>query len=121
MLRVSSPISHRTLASLPLDWEVRFGTHRRLVETFVDPARFHGTCYRAANWQFIGQTSSHGKAEHCQSGVFVGYPSAQGYGLVASQSMPISGWMTGPFAERDSRTSAAHSRGLSQVMAPPIS
>ena len=27
-----------------------------LLETFVDATRFHGTCYRAANWILLGQT-----------------------------------------------------------------
>ena len=32
------------------DWPVRFGHALLLVETFVDPVRFHGTVYQAANW-----------------------------------------------------------------------
>ena len=32
-----------------------------LVETFVDRARFAGTCYAAANWQCVGQTQGRGK------------------------------------------------------------
>ena len=50
-----------TLARLTRDWEERFGLKLWLVETFVDPARFKGTCYRAANWRFIGQTFGSGK------------------------------------------------------------
>jgi hypothetical protein len=30
-------------------------------ETFVDPGRFRGTCYRAANWVDLGQTTGRGK------------------------------------------------------------
>ena len=30
-------------------------------ETFIDPGRFRGTCYRAANWQFLGLTTGRGK------------------------------------------------------------
>jgi hypothetical protein len=41
---------------LPQDWEDQFGHRVLLVETFVDPARFKGTCYRAANWQGLGRT-----------------------------------------------------------------
>lgn len=58
---LASHVLARTLARLPGDWEARFGTRLWLVETFVDPARFHGTCYRAANWHCMGQTSGHGK------------------------------------------------------------
>lgn len=48
-------------ACLSRDWEERFEKRLWLVETFVDPSRYKGTCYRAANWQFIGQTQGSGK------------------------------------------------------------
>jgi len=38
------------------DWEEKYGHPVFLVETYVDRDRFRGTCYRAANWQLIGQT-----------------------------------------------------------------
>lgn len=41
---------------LPSDWRKQFGQPVLLVETFVDPQRFRGTCYRAANWQALGAT-----------------------------------------------------------------
>jgi hypothetical protein len=44
------------LARLGRDWMGRYGYEPVLVETFVDPKRFSGTCYRAANWVPIGQT-----------------------------------------------------------------
>jgi SRSO17 transposase len=53
---LASHVLARTLARLPQDWAARFGTRPWLVETFVDPARFRGTCYRAANWQRLGPT-----------------------------------------------------------------
>ena len=58
---LASHVLARALARLQQDWEARFGTRLWLVETFVDPARFHGTCYRAANWHCIGQTAGHSK------------------------------------------------------------
>jgi hypothetical protein len=45
------------LRRLPEDWEQRYAVRPVLVETFVDPERFHGTCYEAANWTVIGQTA----------------------------------------------------------------
>jgi hypothetical protein len=39
------------------DWQARYGVEPLLLETFVDPTRFKGTCYRAANWMPVGQTS----------------------------------------------------------------
>ena len=41
---------------LPGDWQERHGLEPVLAETFVDPAKYRGTCYRAANWQCIGRT-----------------------------------------------------------------
>lgn len=38
------------------DWQARFGYPLLLLETFVDPRHFHGTLYRAANWQYVGDT-----------------------------------------------------------------
>ena len=38
------------------DWVTLFGYPVVLMETFVDPRRFHGTVYKAANWLYVGQT-----------------------------------------------------------------
>ena len=38
------------------DWQDRFDQPLLLLETFVDPARYHGTVYRAGNWLCLGQT-----------------------------------------------------------------
>lgn len=43
-------------ARLPQDWEQAFGHPVLLAETFVDPQRFRGTCYKAAGWQQLGAT-----------------------------------------------------------------
>lgn len=42
------------------DWHERFGYRPVLLETFVDPARYRGTCYRASGWERIGQTTGQG-------------------------------------------------------------
>ena len=41
---------------LPADWQALFGHPVVLLETFVDPRRFRGTLYRAANWIYVGDT-----------------------------------------------------------------
>jgi len=41
---------------LSTDWQQRFGHRLVLLETFVDPQRFQGTVYRAANWSYLGLT-----------------------------------------------------------------
>jgi hypothetical protein len=38
------------------DWQARFGHPLVLLETFVDPARFRGTVYQAANWRQVGDS-----------------------------------------------------------------
>ncbi len=39
------------------DWVQVYGYRPVLLETFVDPSRFAGTCYRAANWHCVGHTA----------------------------------------------------------------
>jgi hypothetical protein len=53
---LASHVLSLSLARLVDDWTERYGYAPVLVETFVDPSRFSGTCYRAANWLRIGQT-----------------------------------------------------------------
>lgn len=54
---LASFVLTKTLDRLTSDWEKRYHTKPVLVETFTDPTRFAGTCYRAANWQHIGKTA----------------------------------------------------------------
>lgn len=49
---------------LPEDWEQHYGHSIYYLETFVDPGRFRGTCYRAANWTVLGLTTGRGKDDH---------------------------------------------------------
>ena len=44
------------------DWQARWGYEPLLLETFVDPARFAGTCYRAAGWLALARTTGRGLA-----------------------------------------------------------
>jgi GNAT superfamily N-acetyltransferase len=41
------------------DWHTRYGHRLLLLETFVDPRRFHGGVYRASNWVDLGLTQGH--------------------------------------------------------------
>jgi hypothetical protein len=45
---------------VPQDWQRLYAHPIYWLETFVDTARFRGTCYRAANWQAIGTTAGRG-------------------------------------------------------------
>jgi len=42
------------------DWQRRWGYAPLLMETFVDPAKFLGTCYRASGWIELGRTTGRG-------------------------------------------------------------
>ena len=46
---------------LARDWQEHFGYPVQVVETFVDPQRFRGTCYKAAGWQQLGPTQGFGR------------------------------------------------------------
>ena len=50
------------LQRLSADWLERYGHPILLVETYVDPQRFEGTCYRAAKWIEIGLTKGLGRS-----------------------------------------------------------
>jgi len=39
------------------DWQRKYGHGLALLETFVEQPRFAGTCYRAANWIAVGETT----------------------------------------------------------------
>jgi hypothetical protein len=46
---------------LPDDWQAQYHYRPVLLETFVEKTRFKGTCYKAANWRYLGQTKGRGK------------------------------------------------------------
>ena len=63
-VRVPHLASHllgRMAAILSDDWDRMYGHPIYFAETFIDPGRFRGTCYRAANWQLLGLTTGRGK------------------------------------------------------------
>ena len=63
-VRVNHLASHilgRMAARISGDWQSMYGHPIYFLETFVDPERFRGTCYRAANWVVMGGTTGRGK------------------------------------------------------------
>lgn len=42
-------------------WLSAHGYRPVLIETFVDTTQYSGTCYRAANWQYLGKTKGRGR------------------------------------------------------------
>ena len=55
---LASHVLSLCMSRLGKDWTERYGYAPVLAETFVDPSRFAGTSYRAANWLQIGQTAA---------------------------------------------------------------
>jgi hypothetical protein len=58
---LASHILARMARLLPQEWQRVYGHPVYYLETFIDPARFRGTCYRAANWITLGLTTGRGK------------------------------------------------------------
>lgn len=58
---LASHVLGRVLRRLSADWQSAYGHPVHFVETFVDPTRYKGTCYYAANWTFLGRTTGRGK------------------------------------------------------------
>jgi hypothetical protein len=61
---LASHLLGRMARILPAEWERVYGHPVYFAETFTDPTRFRGTCYRAANWVYLGQTTGRGKDDH---------------------------------------------------------
>jgi hypothetical protein len=65
-VRVANLASHllaRAARQLPADMDQRYGYRPVLLESFVEEARFEGTCYKAANWLCVGRTTGRGRTD----------------------------------------------------------
>lgn len=65
-VKVPNLASHvLSLASkrLAADWQQRYAIEPLVLETFVEQGRFKGTCYRAANWTYVGATKGRGRQD----------------------------------------------------------
>jgi hypothetical protein len=76
---LASKVLALSLRRLSSDWHKTYGHQVYLAETFVDNSRFKGTCYKAANWHYVGQTSGSAKKgntyrHHGQSKAVYLYP-----------------------------------------------
>jgi hypothetical protein len=73
------------------DWERVYGHPVHYLETFVDPERFRGTCYRAANWIVLGRTTGRGKDDHTNKPnrpikEVLGYPLSKNFRQLLSEA-----------------------------------
>jgi len=60
---LASCVLGQAIRKFPVDFETRYGHRPLLVESFVDISHYKGTCYRAANWQWIGRTKGRGRQD----------------------------------------------------------
>ena len=58
---LASHLLARVAGRIAADWQALYEHPVYLLETFIDPERFAGTCYRAANWLYLGLTTGRGK------------------------------------------------------------
>jgi len=74
---LASRILGANLRRLSRDWRATYGHAVLLAETFVDTARFRGTCYRASNWLAVGRTQGFSRSRAAPKGfVHHGRPKA---------------------------------------------
>ena len=60
---LASTILSLSVRRMRQDWRDQYAVEPWLVETLVDPARYRGDCYRAANWILVGTTSGRGRMD----------------------------------------------------------
>ena len=60
---LASKVLALAAARVGTDFAARYGEPPVLLETFVETPRFRGTCYRAANWRYLGETAGRGKCD----------------------------------------------------------
>ncbi len=64
IVHLASHLLARQISIVRRDWERKYGIRLELLETFVDPSRFWGTSYRAANWIHVGETRGYAKTRN---------------------------------------------------------
>lgn len=90
---LASKLLALNVVRLSADWQRVHGQPVLLAETFVDPTRFAGTCYRAANWRDLGETRGFGKANtgyvaHGQRKRILVYPLHRAARTILAQAWP---------------------------------
>ena len=57
---LASHVLGKVAQRVRVDWQDRWGYQPVLIETFVDPQYYQGSCYKAANWEYLGMTTGEG-------------------------------------------------------------
>jgi len=95
-VRVQSVASHilgRMAKIVSKDWRSIYRHRIYYLETFVDKQRFAGTCYQAANWIYLGDTTGRGKNDHTNKAnrsikAVWGYPLSKHFRTLLSPEAP---------------------------------
>jgi hypothetical protein len=61
---LASHILGRSVRVVSKDWQSLYNHPIYYLETFIDKEKFSGTCYKAANWLYLGETTGRGKDDH---------------------------------------------------------
>ncbi len=90
---VASHILGRMAKIVSKDWQTIYRHPIYYLETFVDKQRFAGTCYKAANWIYLGDTTGRGKNDHTNKAnrsikAVWGYPLNKHFRTLLSQGAP---------------------------------
>jgi len=73
---LASKVLAHTMQQVAKDWVSVHGYKPVLVETFVDANQYEGTCYKASNWEYIGQSEgkpSKNEPDRAKKAVYI-YP-----------------------------------------------
>ncbi len=60
---LASHLLGRVAARIECDWQMKYGHGLQWLESFVDLSRYRGTCYRAANWIYVGATTGRSRQD----------------------------------------------------------
>jgi hypothetical protein len=69
-VRVSHLASHvlgQAAGRISQDWQCKYGHGLEWLESFVDSSRYRGTCYQAANWQYVGHTTGRSRQDRAHT------------------------------------------------------
>ncbi len=61
VVNLASKVLSLAVRQIQTDWLHQYGYSPVLIETFVDHQRHAGTCYKAANWTYVGRTKGRGR------------------------------------------------------------
>ena len=114
---LASKILATNLRRLSDDWQERWAHPIHLAETFVDTRRFRGTCYRASNWRYLGQTA--GRTRRGNAYLHEGSPKGLFVYPLHRQATKLLAGATTPAAARPAAAGACRSPPEGQALLEP--